>query len=355
MKMFLEKTGVIRLGIIVMLGSLLFLICGCSPRSKVVQRVDTAMGTIVSQTLYQKEGTKKEGESILQEVIACIQNLEQEQLSRRLPGAEVYQINQAAGEKEGIRVSEELKMQLETCMEISEASEGAFDITIGKIVQLWDIDGWAEGAAADEFVIPSDAALEAALTDSGYEKVEIAPGTVKLPANVQMDMGAVGKGIALDRIRALLEQYKVEGAVISVGGSVLTYGAKPEGGSWNVGIVNPADTSQNIGVLKLSGGWCVSTSGDYERYVEKDGIRYHHIIDPSTGKPADSGVRSVTILTRNGLYSDALSTACFILGSERGMALAEQFGAEALFVLEDGSLAMTEGMQEYFCLSNAGK
>ena len=112
--------------------------------------------------------------------------------------------------------------------------------------------------------------------------------------------------------------------------------------------MNPLDTSQYIGILSLKGQWCVSTSGDYERYVEVDGVRCHHIRDPATGMPADSAVHSVTILAKDGLLSDALSTACFVLGAGKGMELARQYGAEALFVTTEGEIVMTEGMGEFF-------
>ena len=169
-----------------------------------------------------------------------------------------------------------------------------------------------------------------------------------MPEGMQLDLGAAGKGLALQEIQALLaERPEISGAVISLGGSILTFGSKPDGSTWRVGIMNPEDTSSNIGILSLEGQWCVSTSGDYERYAEIDGVRYHHILDPETGYPADSGVRGVTILTKEGLAGDALSTACFILGPEKGMALARKYGAEALFVLEDGEIVMTEGMEAY--------
>ena len=129
---------------------------------------------------------------------------------------------------------------------------------------------------------------------------------------------------------------------------MLTFGEKPDGSDWKVGIANPADPSERIGVLTLEGQWCISTSGDYERYVEADGVRYHHIIDPATGYPADSGVSGVTVLTKDGFLSDALSTACFILGPEKGMALASQYGAEVLFVNRDSSILMSDGMKKYF-------
>lgn len=153
----------------------------------------------------------------------------------------------------------------------------------------------------------------------------------------------------MDEIRRVLEQREeISGGVISVGGSILVYGAKPDGSSWKVAIVNPADTASAIGYMSLKGTWCVSTSGDYERYAMVDGIRYHHILNPATGYPADSGVRSVTVLSDSGLLSDALSTACFVLGIEEGMELAEKYGAEALFVDTKGNIVMSPGMEECF-------
>ena len=128
----------------------------------------------------------------------------------------------------------------------------------------------------------------------------------------------------------------------------MTYGEKPEGGGWRVAVMDPFDTSAYVGILTLDGGWCVSTSGDYQRFVEAEGVRYHHSYDPSSGYPAQSGVAGVTILSHSGLESDALSTACFILGVEAGLELAERYGAEALFVEKDGRVTMTAGMEQYW-------
>ena len=143
--------------------------------------------------------------------------------------------------------------------------------------------------------------------------------------------------------------------MISVGGSILTYGNKPEGGAWQIAVTDPQDPSQSVGVLTLDGGYCVSTSGDYERYVEVDGVRYHHILDPRTGFPARSDVAGVTIVTTDGFLSDALSTACFVLGSEEGQKLLEKYDAEGLFIDHEGTITMTEGMRQYFHLSNSQK
>lgn len=179
---------------------------------------------------------------------------------------------------------------------------------------------------------------------------------MSIPAEMQLDLGAVGKGVALDEILKTLEAHpEVSGAVISVGGSILTYGSKPEGGAWQIAVTDPLDPSESVGVLTLDGGHCVSTSGDYERYVEVDGVRYHHILDPRTGSPAHSDVAGVTIVTKDGFLSDALSTACFVLGQEEGQKLLEKYDAEGLFIDHEGTITMTEGMRQYFHLSNSQK
>ena len=347
----------------------LFLPClaGCAEKqTEPFKRVDTAMGTIVSQTIYvTKQGREawslqeetKGREENADAIMNLISDLEEDMLSWRLSTSEIYQANLRAvgGEEsqEGSPVSHTLCDIISTCLSVSEASDGAFDIALGQVTRLWNIDEWSKKEDTG-YQLPDKKELEEALLKSGSRFVSLQGETLYLSEQVQLDLGAVGKGIALQVILDYLQEQKnqnmLEGAIISVGGSVLTFGEKPDGSSFRVGIVNPMDTSKNLGYLSLTGQWCVSTSGDYERFVEVDGVRYHHIIDPSTGYPADSDVRSVTILTKDGLLSDALSTACFVLGVEEGSRLAEDFGAEALFVDEDGQIHMTEGMERYFHL-----
>lgn len=329
------------------MGVLLLLCCGgCgSPKTEQAKNIDTAMGTVVQQNVYATENA----ETTVSDISAILRRLEEDELSRRLDTAELYAINSAAGEDAGIEVSEEMSQLLDRCLDVWKESDGALDVTIGAVVGLWDIDSWAGEGKDAAFMPPADEELQAALAACGGEKLRKQKRMLFLPVGMQIDLGAVGKGIALDRILAYLGKHEnVTGAIFSVGGSILTYGQKPDGSCWRVGVTDPADTAANIGTLKLEGQWCVSTSGDYERYVEVDGVRYHHIIDPATGCPADSGVAGVTILSRDGFLSDALSTACFILGAERGIPLAEHYGAEALFVGKDGSIIMTDGMLEYF-------
>lgn len=324
---------------------------GCEQRrAQELRRVDTAMGTVVGQTVYVTGGDDQ-----TEDILDLIVKLEEETLSWRLETSETFQVNAYAGSGKWVELSEELSQVLEQCRQLTEDSGGAFDVAFGPVARLWDIDSWAAGQRTGSFQVPEEQELAAAFARSGMERVQLDFLTGEECADVYMeegaalDFGAVGKGLALDEISCYLEaDNRVTGAVVSVGGSVLTYGEKPDGTAWRVGIANPNDPSVNLGILTLTGQWYISTSGDYERYVESGGVRYHHILDPATGYPADSGLSSVTVLAENGLLSDGLSTACFVLGRERGMALVQQYGAEALFVEKDGEIYMTPGMETLF-------
>lgn len=341
-------------------GLLSFFLCGCGARPPVLcQYADTAMGTVVRQALYAPD--KETADTVSGEIMSLLDHMEEQDLSWRLEASEIYAANRMAGTGEGFLLSREMTRVITECLELGRKSEGAFDVTIGSVVRLWDIDSWAAGGQAGAFTPPEREFLRRTLESSGYEKLKLEPevsgengetiqARIFLPEGMQLDLGAVGKGLALDLILDRLKGSEISGAVLSVGGSVLTYGEKPDHTDWKVGVVDPLDPAGYIGILSLKGQWCVSTSGDYERYVEAGGIRFHHIIDPATGMPADSAVHSVTILTRDGLQGDALSTACFVLGAEKGMRLAQQCGAEALFVTAEGGIVMTEGMGSFFRL-----
>ncbi|MCM1024836.1 MAG: FAD:protein FMN transferase [Roseburia sp.] len=337
MKIFFRAILIVFLGV---------LCCGCGKEEpERFENADVAFGTVIQQILY----TAGDGEREAEEILALLRKLEEERLSRRLADSEVSRVNRTAGAEEGCLLSPELETAVEECLEVWERSGGAFDITLGELAALWDIDGWAAGEREGEFIPPEEESLREALVRSGSGKLRLEDGRIFLSEGMSLDLGAVGKGIAMEEILGKLqEEENITGAIISLGGSILTYGGKPDGTDWRVAVRDPLDGTGNAGVLSLEGQWCVSTSGDYERYAEKDGIRYHHILDPATGYPANSGVAGVTVLSKDGFLSDALSTACFILGPEKGIPLAESYGAEILFIKKDGSLEMSGGMRRYF-------
>lgn len=317
---------------------------------------DVGMGTIVSQTVY----VKGDGKEVTRKVQDLVNRFEEE-ISWRIETSDVSGINHFAGKEAGYAISKELSDDLRKVWQISADSDGAFDVTIAPVVRLWNIDAKATGNEQSD-LLPSDAEIKDKLSLTGYEDVRIEDNIVYLPAGYLIDLGAVGKGMACDRILSLLKdemgslsatrpisgQVSVHGAVISLGGNILTYGEKPDGSAWKVGVVDPMNPDAYLGMLTLTGTNFVTTSGDYERYVEIDGERYHHIIDPGTGYPADSGIRSVTILSDSGLVGDALSTACFVLGRDKALELAQEYGVEILLVTDTGELVMSDGMQSVF-------
>ena len=325
-----------------------FFLAGCGQKTECEKSIDTAMGTVISQTVYvtgnSATTTNSEiNEKITDVLLQKLNDLEQKELSWRLESAEVARINAAAGEGQ-TSVSPAMSEWLGRCRQISEESAGAFDVSIGRLSRLWDIDTWAAAGDSGDYELPRQEEIAEALATTGWQKIQLeqqADGdSVSIPAEI---------------LKTLEAHPEVSGAVISVGGSILTYGSKPEGGAWQIAVTDPLDPSESVGVLTLDGGHCVSTSGDYERYVEVDGVRYHHILDPRTGSPAHSDVAGVTIVTKDGFLSDALSTACFVLGQEEGQKLLEKYDAEGLFIDHEGTITMTEGMRQYFHLSNSQK
>lgn len=223
----------------------------------------------------------------------------------------------------------------ETLLQVSKDSEGAFDISLGALSDLW-------GIGTDHAKVPEAEEIETVLSACGMDKVNYDGEIITTADGVVLDLGAAGKGMALDEIRTeYLEPSKISKAVISLGGSILLYGK----GDFTIGISNPTGESGYFAVLTLPAG-CVSTSGNYERYFEQDGVRYHHILDPKTGYPVQNGLVSVTIVSQSGTLSDALSTACFVLGEQKGMDLAEKYGCNAVFVNDKGEVTVSESLKD---------
>ena len=230
---------------------------------------------------------------------------------------------------------------LKTALAVSEASNGAFDITVKPLVDLW-----AQAEKAQE--IPSEDAFEAALASVGYENLILAENTLtKADSDTQIDLGGIGKGGAISHLIAELSKLPFVGGLVSFGSNVAVFGEKPDRSPFRVAIRDPKHENGRVGVLTLSPGEVLSVSGDYERFVEIDGVRYHHILDPETGYPCDSGLSSVAVVAKDGALADALSTALFGMGKERAIALYPLgvFDFEALLIASDGALTSTDGMQ----------
>ena len=286
------------------------------------EKSSIAMGTIVTQKIYGDFAA-----NALESTKAIIDGLD-DMISWRDSGSEIANLNSGKTMRNAY-----IAQVIKQCNEISALSGGAFDITVGGISQLWSIGEETQR-------IPSDKEIADEMKNVGYGKIRIHSNEISLPEGVKIDLGAVGKGIACDMLKVYLDSSNLNGAIISVGGSILAWGDYNKAGDkWQIAIAHPRLEGEYLGVLSIDKGF-VSTSGDYERYFEEDGKRYHHIIDATKGHPAETDIISVTIVCDSGLLSDALSTACFILGEEKSMALLEKYNASAIFVDKDMNISV---------------
>jgi thiamine biosynthesis lipoprotein len=238
---------------------------------------------------------------------------------------------------------------LSTAYKVYGQTDGALDLTVYPLSVLWGFIDLDNGGAG---YVPTQAEIAAVLKKVGFSKVTVSHSTVTMPEGTEISFGSVAKGYTSDAAIASMKNSGVTSAIVSLGGNVQTLGKKPDGTNWNVAVEDPKDTSSYAGVLSV-GQTAVITSGSYERYFEKDGKIYHHIIDPHTGSPADSGLLSVTIVCDSGLMADCLSTALFVLGPEKALDYWRNYGGfQMIMITTDSKILCTSGLKDSFTLSN---
>lgn len=319
-----------------MLSALLFL-TGCSAESspEPVQGTFFAMDTMMDFTIYGESGLIDQSESL----IASLESL----VSVTDTGSELYAINQTGSGTLTGKASSLMEQALEICRR----TDGALDLSIYPIVRAW-------GFTTGSYQVPDEAEIQALLPLVDYRKIQYdaATGTVTvtLPEGMEIDLGSVAKGYAGQLAAQMLREHGVQSALLNLGGNVQTVGTKPDGSPWQIGIKDPQGEDAMM-VLSVE-DQAVVTSGGYERYFEQDGQTYWHIMDPSTGHPADSGLISVTIVGDEGVVCDGLSTALFVMGLEKAADLWAQSGDfEAVFVTASGEVYITEGLRDRFALT----
>ncbi len=306
----------------------------------------TAMGTALKKTIYAED--INQSDQVNKQIDDCIGSLEK-QISIRIADSEISKCN-ANYAVDGIYpLSPNVLKYLKREIQISEETDGAYSPCIRPLVDVWKIEEHGN-------VVPEPNAIEDALKAVNTDDVEVVDtGVILHGENMALDFGASGKGIACDEVAELLKNTQVQGAVISIGGSILAYGNKGDNKDWHIGIQDPRDKDgEVVGIIDTEGNKIISTSGDYEKYFEQDGKRYHHILDPATGYPADNGLISVTVVSSSGIDSDILSTACFVMGLENGLKYVQEKGAEAIFITAQKKIYVTDGLRKKFRLKADG-
>ena len=313
---------------------------GCSaPAEEMQQPVERslfAMNTYMTFTAYGEDA-----QAALQEAEECIQQVEG-LWSVTDEDSEIYQANHSGGQP--VTVSEETAEIISFALEMAQRTGGALDPTIYPVLTAW-------GFTTDSKQVPSQQQIAQLLEQVGYDRIQLNGTELTVPDGMELDLGAVGKGYTADLVTEILRRHGVSSALISLGGNIQAIGSRPDGSNWRLGIRAPWE-SGNLGVLTVSDA-AVVTSGGYENYFDDEqGNIYWHILDPSTGYPADNGLQSVTIVGREGKMCDALSTALFVMGAQS----AEQYwrengGFEMLLVTDSGEILITEGIAENFTLN----
>jgi thiamine biosynthesis lipoprotein len=338
---------------IILLAAVLILLAGCSGKSgtaaEPVMDDGYYLDTVCTISIYRMadgQGEVKDAEDMREEAEAAIgeafdlcSELESK-VSRTRKDSDISRLNSAAGE--WVDVSEDTLKLIQKGMEYSHMSDGSFDITVGGVTEQWDFH-----APEGEAKIPDADALAEAVKHINYRNIAIEGNRVRLTdPETKIDLGGIAKGYIGDRMTELLESKGAVSAVINLGGNVICIGGKTDEDGFAIGVETPfSDRTEIIGKIDARDKTLV-TSGVYERQIEVDGKKYHHILDTGTGWPVSTDLDAVTLIADKGRSADidALSTTCLIKGADEGMKLIEeQDGIEGVFVLSDGDVRTTAG------------
>lgn len=253
-----------------------------------------------------------------------------ELLSKSVETSDVWRMNHAEGRP--VEIDPHTARILQAGQEIYQASGGAFNMTIGAVSALWNFK-------AKEPVLPDPEAVKAALARTDQSRIRLDGNVVTVPDGMQVDVGGIAKGYIADRIAEFLREQGVTNGLLNFGGNVITIGTKPDGEPWMVGLQKPDGVvmQEYWGAFPCTDETAV-TSGTYERGFTIGGVRYHHLLDPRTGWPVQNEVETVTLIGKSSLMADGVSTACFVLGPEKGAPLASRFGMKAVYLLKGGRI-----------------
>lgn len=308
--------------------------CGAQPARTARDREVFAMDTVMELRVYDSS------DAVLDEMDAALAALSRE-LNAEDDNGGLYALNRAGG-GENAAIADLVRR----AAALSARTGGALDVSLHLASLAW-------GFPSKRYSIPTEADLTELANHCGMRLVGCAGDRITLQNGAELDLGAIAKGYAADCCRAILERAGVSG-ILSLGGNIQTVGKKPDGTDWTVAIQDPDDPGSYLLTMTVTGTKSVVTSGDYQRFFERDGARYCHILNPETLSPARNGLRMVTIVADEGFLADGLSTALFVMGLERGIEFwraGNDF--EAIWLTEDGTVTVTEGLEDRISYKNA--
>ncbi len=327
--------------------------CSLGAESKVSDKQETADETSQTDMINDNEATQEvfamdtymtvtaygsRADEAVEEAVSEIERLDA-LLSTGDENSEIAQLNV----NKSAVLSEDGGYLVERAIELYDMTDGAFDIAIYPVMQEW-------GFPTKDFKVPEDTTLKELLTLADVSDINYDTTTREISFakdGMEIDLGGIAKGYTSSRIMQIFDEYDIESGLVNLGGNVQTYHTKTDGTKWRVAVQSPEDDSDYIGVLDVSDK-AVITSGGYERYFEQDGKIYHHIIDPSTGYPAESGLKSVTIISDDGTLADGLSTSLFVMGKDKAEEFWKAHSDEFDFVLltDDDMMYVSEGIAD---------
>ena len=288
-----------------------------------------AMDTIINITIWSNEDLIKEVEDeiIRLEKIFSLTNKD----------SDLYKI--ANSNKSEITLEDETIELIEKSLELTKDTNGALNIALYPVTKLW-------GFVGKNYNIPKDFEIEDKLKYTNYEDIQIDGNTLILKENMSLDLGAVAKGFIADKIIEFLKEKDVSAGILNMGGDISTFGLKPDGSKFNIAIQNPI-TDGFSGTIMLN-DLSIATSGNYERYFMEDGVRYHHILDPKTGKPADNDLASATVISNKGIVSDGLATAFYIMGIDKTLEyIGDKPEISVIFIDNNGKVYISKNTKDF--------
>lgn len=319
---------------VILLFLIIFLFASCSASEKSLSENEKTVYAM--DTVMEIKAFGQNAESAINEAEKEIFRLER-LFKRDSESSDVYKLNKYREAD----VSDDTAVILKKAIDISEATDGAFDVSVAPLTDIW-------GFYTKEYRVPSQDEINSVLPEINYKNINVNGNSVIIDGNSKIDLGGIAKGYLSERIIDIFRDNGVSSAIVSLGGNVQTLGNKPDGNKWNVAIQHPDSENSYIGILSVS-DMAVVTSGGYRRFFEKDGNIYHHIMDTKTGYPVKNGLKSVTVVCSEGTKADGLSTALFVMGLDKAKEFWRKDGEfDAIFLTDDNKIFVTEGIEKIF-------